>query len=439
MDNRPRVVHITAHMGGGVGKVLSRITAYSAAQETSRYRHEIICLEKPEKTAFIEYARKNGVSVLIAPGTERMLECCASAAIVHFDWWHHPLMAECLVTTPWPPLRSVIWSHISGLSPPVIPPSLVTLPDKFIFSTPYSFESPYLCSLLKHEREKAAMVHSSGGFDELVNTDLATGHVFTIGYVGTLNFSKLHPQFMAFCAAAASKDARIFLVGDPTTRKTLEEQARKNGIWDQVRFPGYVDPIERALREIDVLAYLLNPEHYGTTENALLEAMASGIPPVVLDQGAEKYLVRHGETGLVVHNKKEFGEAVQYLKELPDERRRIGANAKAFVKRELSCENTVKKLHACYGMVMEYQPRSIRFSTVFGTNPAQWFLSCLGRYQGLYEEECSDYPEQQEIPAILMEPTKSSAHHFYHYFPNNERLKELVQKTENLKSVYFAK
>ena len=49
----PEVLHITTHMGGGVGKVLSGVASYTARMNTS-YRHRILLLEQPEKTNFGE-------------------------------------------------------------------------------------------------------------------------------------------------------------------------------------------------------------------------------------------------------------------------------------------------------------------------------------------------------------------------------------------------
>ena len=46
------ILHITAHMGGGVGKVLSGIASYAVSHELS-CQHHILLLEQPEKMNFI--------------------------------------------------------------------------------------------------------------------------------------------------------------------------------------------------------------------------------------------------------------------------------------------------------------------------------------------------------------------------------------------------
>lgn len=50
------VLHITTHMGGGVGKVLSGAASY-AARTNAPYRHRILLLEQPQKMNFIDASR----------------------------------------------------------------------------------------------------------------------------------------------------------------------------------------------------------------------------------------------------------------------------------------------------------------------------------------------------------------------------------------------
>ena len=52
----------------------------------------------------------------------------------------------------------------------------------------------------------------------------------------------------------------------------------------------------------DIFFYPLQPDHYGTAENALVEAMSLGLMPVVLDNPAEMAIVRDGETGFVARS-----------------------------------------------------------------------------------------------------------------------------------------
>ena len=52
---------------------------------------------------------------------------------------------------------------------------------------------------------------------------------------------------------------------------------------NNVNIIGKIDNIEPYLAVFDIFAYPLNPNHYGTAEQVLQEAMAAGVVPVVFN------------------------------------------------------------------------------------------------------------------------------------------------------------
>ncbi len=58
-----KIVHLTAHLGGGVGCALLGI-AKSASKEIE---HCFICLEIPEKKQFADLIKQAGYEVIISP------------------------------------------------------------------------------------------------------------------------------------------------------------------------------------------------------------------------------------------------------------------------------------------------------------------------------------------------------------------------------------
>lgn len=97
--------------------------------------------------------------------------------------------------------------------------------------------------------------------------------------------------------ARRARPSQLWLIGDGPLRGTLEQQARDAGIADAVRFLG-----ER--RDIDVLlplcdAFVLASRTEGMS-NAVLEAMACGLPVVASAVGGQAELVEDGVTGLLV-------------------------------------------------------------------------------------------------------------------------------------------
>ena len=93
--------------------------------------------------------------------------------------------------------------------------------------------------------------------------------------------------------------ARLTIAGSGPCRDKLERLASELGIAEAVTFTGRVDnrSIHDLYRSADVL---LNPSLVDNTPISLLEAMASGVPIVSTNVGGIPYLVRDGETALLV-------------------------------------------------------------------------------------------------------------------------------------------
>ena len=93
-------------------------------------------------------------------------------------------------------------------------------------------------------------------------------------------------------------------------------------------FEGFTDNIESVLAKTDIFAYPLTEKNYATTENALLEAMAAGLPVVVLNNPAERSIVENGVTGIVADSEYEFAESVSGLIKSESKREYLGRNAR---------------------------------------------------------------------------------------------------------------
>ena len=73
--------------------------------------------------------------------------------------------------------------------------------------------------------------------------------------------------------------------------------------------------------------YPLQREHYGTAENALIEAMSLGSTALVLNNPAEMAIIRDAETGFIAASVEELASLLQNLLLLPEVREKISANA----------------------------------------------------------------------------------------------------------------
>ncbi len=120
----------------------------------------------------------------------------------------------------------------------------------------------------------------------------------------------------------------ITLVGDGPERKALENQALELGISEAVTFAGFrSDPLPFMQRA----AIFALPSRFEGMPNALLEAMAAGLPSVVSDSSPGPLeMVTNGENGLVVPSDdwRAFSRALEQLMLDSALRDRLGAAAR---------------------------------------------------------------------------------------------------------------
>ncbi len=424
-----KVLHITAHLGGGVGKVLSRLVEFSAKRQDG-VQHTVAILEAPEKLQFVDHVRRHGGRVEVGADPEQLRRYAESADIVQLEWWHHPALAELLAWGELPAMRLIVWSHVSGLHAPEIPSSFARLPHRFLLSSPCSWQSPGLAALDESDRRRVAVVFSSGGFDDMPPAPVRSGRRPPItGYVGTLNYAKLHPDLLDYLAAVKNPAFRLLVFGDSDAAGPLLADAEARGLAGRLQLKGYVADVAAELRTLDIFAYLLNPLHYGTTENALLEAMAMGVVPVVMNNPAESCLVKHQETGLIVDGPQGFADAIERLSRDHAERLRMSVNAAHDVRKRFSIESTAHQLTDHYRAVLQEPKRPFDFKAVFGTTPADWFLACQGKESWRF----SGRPGARKMdrgPHYLYEKTKSSVFHYHHFFPADRRLASWAGRLE---------
>ena len=155
------------------------------------------------------------------------------------------------------------------------------------------------------------------------------GDAAAILAVGRLVYQKAYDILLEAFAriAPAHPDWRLDIIGDGPLKNALYLQAQQLGIGARVAFHGTVADPFPYYRSAAV--YVL-PSRFEGMPNALLEAMACGLPAIVssASPGPLEY-VRHGQTGLVVppEDSAALAGALQLLIGDPDLRRRLGAAA----------------------------------------------------------------------------------------------------------------
>ena len=119
-----------------------------------------------------------------------------------------------------------------------------------------------------------------------------------IGIVATLRSWKGHRFLLGALTDPALADAHLAIVGDGPQADALAEAVTTLGLGARVIFAGRQNDVVPWLRAFDVFA-LPSTANEGVPQ-ALMQAMASGLPVVTTPVGAIGELVAEGKTGLMV-------------------------------------------------------------------------------------------------------------------------------------------
>lgn len=160
-------------------------------------------------------------------------------------------------------------------------------------------------------------------------------------YVGGLRRQKgLDGLLEAF--ARVETPEKLCVVGDGPERAALERQARALGIGERVRFAGQVDDPSPYYARARLFVF---PSRAEGLSNALLEAMAFGLPVVATRIGGNVDLVEDGVNGLLVEAGHPGQLAAAMHRVLRDEElaRRLGATASRTVLGGYTMERTAER------------------------------------------------------------------------------------------------
>jgi glycosyltransferase involved in cell wall biosynthesis len=145
--------------------------------------------------------------------------------------------------------------------------------------------------------------------------------------VGRLGPEKGYDLLLEAFAKSVCPEWKLLFIGDGPERAALEQQAQRLKLTSRVEFKGHVkDPFVHLL---GADMYVLS-SHYEGFPNALLEAMACGLPAVSFDcQSGPSELIDDGDNGLLVEpgNVEALSNAMKRLMADADLRRTLGAGA----------------------------------------------------------------------------------------------------------------
>jgi sugar transferase (PEP-CTERM/EpsH1 system associated) len=153
-------------------------------------------------------------------------------------------------------------------------------------------------------------------------------------------------------AMASLDDAYVVIVGDGAERVRLETLSNELGLAERVRFAGQQDDVRPWLAALDVFA--LTSDWEGMP-NAVLEAMAAGLPVIATAVGGTPEVVVDDVTGLLIppRDPGTLVQAIRHLSRDPDLRRNMGQAGQRRVEQYFSIEETVRKTEALYTTLLQ--------------------------------------------------------------------------------------
>jgi glycosyltransferase involved in cell wall biosynthesis len=172
---------------------------------------------------------------------------------------------------------------------------------------------------------------------------------FLIGCVARLVPVKRHADLIeAFALVADSvPEARLVLIGDGPLRAELQAQVALTGLGERVHLLGERRDIEALLPLLDT--FVLASETEGMS-NALLEAMACGLPTVATAVGGNPEVVEPEVTGFLVPPRAPdaLAFALHALASDPSRAQRMGGLGRACVERRFSLRALIEGFEALY-------------------------------------------------------------------------------------------
>jgi glycosyltransferase involved in cell wall biosynthesis len=157
-------------------------------------------------------------------------------------------------------------------------------------------------------------------------------------------------KFLLSAAAALQgefPDLRVEIAGSGPQRPELEQRIARLGLTGRVEFLGWIDDLHTVLPRWDVFVMPSLEEGFPL---AALEAMAAGLPVVASGVGGVPELVVDGKTGWLAPpgDAEALTARLRLLLRSPEERLRMGANARARVRDHFSLAQMTENFGKLY-------------------------------------------------------------------------------------------
>jgi glycosyltransferase involved in cell wall biosynthesis len=182
---------------------------------------------------------------------------------------------------------------------------------------------------------------------------------YVIGFAGRLAPQKRVADLIwaADILKVIRPNVQLLIVGDGPSRARLERFAHDCHITDRVHFLGHRDDVAELLSAMDV--FWLGSGYEGMP-NAVMEAMAAGLPVVATNIPGTNELVVDGQTGFLVPvgDRAAFAQRTFTLMEDPDRARRLGDAGRRRVAERFTVQHMVDQHVHLYRELVEHHGRT---------------------------------------------------------------------------------
>ena len=149
-------------------------------------------------------------------------------------------------------------------------------------------------------------------------------------------------------------DTKFVVVGTGSQENYLKQLAKSIGIWNSVRFTGWLPRNEfvRCVASADI--YVSTSLSDGGTAVSIMDAMACELPVVVTDVGDNRKWIKDGENGFVVPIKDpdSVAKKIVYLIENEDIRKRFGKNNRKIIEDKANYYKEMEKMEKLYKEIL---------------------------------------------------------------------------------------
>lgn len=391
--SRMKILHVTPHLGGGVGRCLSAISAV----RSDKISREFLLLESPIDKSFYDIVSQK-CKIQIVNYQSDLENYLKSFDIIQCEFWNHPAMLHFLNYSKNLKLRRIFWCHISGRGAIRLPLNFLQSDNKIIFTSEVS-NAEY--------GTENAIVNSGFIFPKSKQCSMNISRKYDFVYAGQLDYRKLHSKFANIITHAARiSDSELNILGDGKDKKIIQNEILSRN----VVFHGHITNVEDYFRQSKFLIYPLDEEHYGTGENIIKEAMSLGCIPLLLSNPAELEIMKEYSNLSCYKTVEDLAQSLSAFIENDKLVTRYSHLLKEFSEKNYAPELSANLLTEIYCNTLNSQEfKAFDMEDTFGGSPTEW-------YESFSSSEAEELDENRDAP------NKGSRIHFEHHFSQGEEI-----------------